>query len=412
MAEFNGTFDEYLEYMGLPENPRDIILNYTSIDGPTSVTFRDLDTHLKSIAIFGIVFGCRIGLAAVAFPTTYLMTKNKRSPVFFLNMTCLAVLFLQSCLFSVTLTKTYNSMSYMFSLYEINDRNAANIAIASNVLLVVLTGLIEISFCYQVYIIFESPQKRMKLLCYITTTFCAALGITTFVLYFIYMCYSNRFFFDETLIVPNYLTNTPLIMFASSSCVICFILLVKLAIAIRTRRHLGLTQFSLFHILFIMTFQTMIIPSILIFVSFNNTHTDPSSQTLSSLGYAFIAISLPLTTMWANSSVNNSESSLNSRVFRINTEPDNKSFTNSPTEYYPKTSLSDSEKQPENIDDMYSGEYDMNGIQSSAQDDRKFWKEVELYTKDLDKNIQNSSISGSIKNGIVSENSKDSLSNR
>ncbi|KAG0680843.1 hypothetical protein C6P40_004093 [Pichia californica] len=395
-------YTDYFDYLyDLPQNPRDIILNYTSYEGPVSITFGDIDTYVKTVVVLAIVFGTRIGLSALAFPVTFLVTKNRRSPIFMLNMACLGILFIQSCLYAVSLTKYYNTTSYYFSLYPTIDRLASNITVASNVFYVILIILVEISFCYQVYIIFESPQTYLKRLGYLATAFSASLGIASIVLYFIYMCYSNIALFNAEADMPNYLVNTPLILFVTSSCAICLMLMLKLGFAIRTRRYLGLTQFNLFHILFIMAFQTMVIPTILILISFNafSTTDTYSSQTFSALGSALITISLPITTMWANSSVANS---IPTSTFNMHSpyasSDDNKTLPDSPTDYYPKLSLSDSEISPnindaENNKNINNNEYpNMEGINSSAKDDAAFWKEVEMYTKDLDKNSQNGSI--------------------
>lgn len=397
MSEYS---DYFPDLSSLPENPKDIILNYTSYEGDISLTFGDIDEYVKSIVVLAIVFGVRIGLAALAFPVTFLVTKNKRSPIFVLNMACLGLLFIQSCLYSVSLTKYYNTVTYSFSLYPNLDRLASNISVASNVFYIILIGLVEISFCYQVYIIFESPQTHLKRLGYLATAFSASLGVASFVLYFIYMVYSNRAFFNEGASVPTYLVNTPLILFVTSSCAICLILLLKLAVAIRTRRYLGLTQFNLFHILFIMAFQTMVIPTILILISFNafSDSDEYSSQTFSALGTALITISLPVTTMWANSSVSNSVPTSTSNMHYLSSD-DNKTIIESPSDYYPKTSMSDSENSPggfikDHENQIIGGGYDdeMDGLKSSARDDNEFWKEVEMYTKDLDKHSQNGSI--------------------
>lgn len=392
-------------FQELPDNPSEIILNYTSYEGPISITFAEIDEFVKNVVVLAIVFGTRIGLSALAFPVTLLITKNKRSPIFILNMACLGMLFLQSCFYSVTLTKYYNTVTYSFSLYPDINENAASISVASNVFYVILVGLVEISFCYQVYIIFESPQPHLKKIGYLATAFSASLGMASFVLYFIYMCYSNITYYNINVSIPNSLVNTPLILFVTSSCAICLMLLIKLAVAIRTRRYLGLVQFNLFHILFIMAFQTMVIPTILVLISFNafSDTDDYSSQTFSALGTGLLTISLPVTTMWANSSISNSIPSSTSNMYSPYTssdDDDNKTIPESPSGYYPKSSLSDSELSPNllnekqivksknNIDDYNNGD----GFMSSAKDDREFWKEVEMYTKDLDKHSNNGSI--------------------
>lgn len=398
---------DYFPTSELLDNPEEILLNFTSPTmGDMQISMGLLDSYMKTIVVTGIIFGTRIGLSALALPVTFMVTKNKKSPIFILNMSCLGVLFLQSCLFAVTLVKTYNTIGYNFSGIQNIDKNASNISVVANLFYVILIGLVETSFCYQVYVIFDSPQKSLKRIGYIATLISILLGIASFVLYFVYMVYSDLAFYNNNVTVPKKLVNTPLILFVTSSCAICLMLLLKLAFAIRTRRYLGLTQFNLFHILFIMTFQTMVIPTILILISFNGfSETDQySSQAFSALGTALITISLPLTTMWANSSIMNSNpTSISQSPIYSSSGEDNKTFVSSPTDYYHKNSISESEL-PNTINDpekQIIRDFSNNGINTAnSKDDQQFWKEIEMYTKDLD--------NGSANNEQLSKDSRQS----
>ena len=372
-------------------DPENILVNETSFEGPVTATLGSFDEYMKTVVVLGIIFGTRIGLSVVSFPVIFMITKNKKSPIFVLNMTCLGLLFLQSCLYAVTLTRTYNTISYRFSHSGEINYAASTLSVVSNLFYILLITFVEISFCYQVYIIFSSPQKNLKRLSYLATAFSAALGMASIALYFTFMVYSNLAFFDNNVSVPSYLSNTPLILFVTSSCAVCLLLLLKLAFAIRTRRYLGLKQFNLFHILFIMAFQTMVIPTILILISFNafSDSDQYSSQTFSALGTALITISLPLTTMWANSSVSSSSPTSSYNVGSpgsFSSSDDNKTDIESPNSYYGKIS-----DDIERSDSMYENENHstvdntMSLVSPATQNDREFWKEVELYTKDLGK---------------------------
>lgn len=392
MTDYSPSFNE------LPTNPKDIVVNYTSAKGSVSAVLGDFDNYMKTIVVLAIVFGTRIGLSALAFPVTFIITKNRKSPIFILNIACLVILFLQSSLYAVTLTKTYNTISYRFSMYGEIEDNVSNISVASNVLYIILIILVELSFCYQVYIIFDSPQKNLKRVGYLATLFAISLGVASVALYFIYMVYSNLAFFNNNVTVPQYLVNTPLILFATSSCTICLMLSLKLAYAIRTRRYLGLRQFSLFHILFIMAFQTMFIPTILILISFNafSSHDRYSSQTFSALGSALITLSLPLTTMWANSAVSAStpSSTFNMQTAIYTSSDDNKTIINVPRDYDPEVSSKFDTESNEIADpiQILGDDTTMHAVTPATQDDKEFWKEVEMYTKDLDKLSTNGSL--------------------
>lgn len=349
------------------ESPADIVLKFTTESGPQEVTFGDFDSYFKTIIVFGIIYGARIGMSFIALPVTYLFTKRRSSPIFILNMICLFFLFIQSVLYAVTLTDQYNSLSYIYTDSYAMNRNNSNITAASNVFYLLLITFIEISQTYQVYIIFESPQSMLKWVCYGVTGLSAALGLATVALYLDYMIESNMALFSETKVLPHYLVNVPIILFITSTCLICAALLAKLLIAIQKRRSLGLKQFNLFHILFIMAFQTMVIPMILTLISFNGFGEDKySSQALSSLGTALVAISLPMTTMWANSSISSSTPTSQANTF----------FFNGKT---PSSSDNEGGKHLSTI------LVDVDLEKAIMRDDpdleeEKFWKEVALYS--------------------------------
>lgn len=349
-------------------SPSDIVLNYTTEFGPQEFTFSELDSYFKTIIVFGIIYGARIGMSFIALPVTYLFTKKKTSPIFILNMICLFFLFIQSILYSVSLTDEYNSISYIFTNSVEMHRNNSNITAASNVFYLLLVACIQMSQTYQVYIIFESPQSILKWVCYGVTGLSGALGLATVALYFDYMIESNMALFSPTKTLPSYLVNVPIILFITSTCLICATLIAKLIIAINKRRSLGLKQFNLFHILLIMSFQTMVIPMILTLISFNGFNGDKySSQSLSSLGTALVALSLPMTTMWANSSINSSTPTSQSNTFFFNgktpSSSDNEGSKKSPTILVDM----DLEKALMTDDDPNNEE-------------EQFWKEVAMYS--------------------------------
>lgn len=357
-------FDNMLQ---TADAPKDIVLSFTTDFGSQQLTFGDLDSYFKMIVVFGIIYGARVGMAFIALPVTYLFTKKKSSPIFILNMICLFFLFIQSILYSVSLTQQYNSLSYIFTQDTELNRNNSNVTVASNVFYLLLIACIELSQTYQVYIIFESHQSVLKWICYGVTGLSAALGLATTALYFDYMIESNMTMFSPTKTVPHYLVDVPIILFITSTCLVCAALITKLVIAIRKRRSLGLKQFNLFHILLIMSFQTMVIPMILTLLSFNGfAGSRYSSQSLSSLGAALVAISLPMTTMWANSSINSPVPTSHANTFffsgKTPSSSDNEGSKHSPT------TLVELDLEKALMTDVASNE------------EEQFWKEVAMYS--------------------------------
>ncbi len=66
--------------------------------------------------------------------------------------------------------------------------------------------------------------------------------------------------------------NAAIICLASSINFMTLLLIYKLAHAIKSRRFLGLKQFDSFHILLIMSSQSLIIPSILYILAIDYLH--------------------------------------------------------------------------------------------------------------------------------------------
>ncbi|GME82208.1 unnamed protein product, partial [Ambrosiozyma monospora] len=238
-------------------DPTSIVLNYTSPYGDSQVWFSDLDHYKNSLVQLAAIFGVRVGLSALALPVTYIITKNRKSPIFFLNMGCLATLFLHSVLFICTLNGTYNSFTYHFSGYEYLDGHSSRLSAATNTIYIILIALVESSLTYQVHVIFRSPNARVRLLGHLATFIAGCLGLATVGFYFAFVVMSNKALFQLDYSTPDWVFNASIICFATSSCVILLMLSIKLGLAIRTRKHLGLKQFSVFHVLFIMAGQTM-----------------------------------------------------------------------------------------------------------------------------------------------------------
>ncbi|ODV84100.1 hypothetical protein CANARDRAFT_177263 [[Candida] arabinofermentans NRRL YB-2248] len=351
--------DTSLAGMILPEglDPTSIVLNYTSPYGDTQIHFYDLDEYLQTRIELAVVFGVRIGLAALAIPITYIISKNKKSALFILNECCLFTLFLHSILYASTMTKAYNSITAYFSLYIYIDKPASNLVAATNAIYILLIILVEMSMVYQVHIIFRSPSNKIKSLGFIATGVSGLLGLTTIGLYFGYASMANIALFDINYSQPGWIMNAALICFSCSSCIMTLLLSFKLFFAIRTRRFLGLKQFGIFHILLIMSCQTMIVPTLLIFLSFSDMGThNHTYQSLSALGTTLITISLPVTTMWANSSMSDTVATSTSDTYF------QKTITSSESSY--STSL--------------GGDTPVEGR------GRFFWKEVQYFANGLE----------------------------
>ncbi|QPG75873.1 hypothetical protein FOA43_003259 [Brettanomyces nanus] len=359
-----------------------IPLTYESAYGSSEITFKILDSYVNELLIFGIVFGVRIGMACICLPVTFLITKNKKSPIFVLNMACLVALFIHSIMYVCSLTDWYNTLAYEYSGYLLFSGYASQLTAATNTVYTVLIALVEISFGYQVFVLFRSPKKRIQYTGYLITLVSVLLGLATVVLYFIYMVVANKVAFDNTLSIPKWLVNTPSICFTASSCVTSLLLVCKLAVAIRTRKTLGLKQFGIFHILFIMSFQTMIVPTIIILVSYNKNGSQNAPHALTAIGTALVAISLPMTTMWANSILDSSvPTSAANTYLKTISDTSYRSYGSSSTPTSTGAFTYENEKEDFNNTALTSPQTLRNKDQG---EDTKFWRQIEMYADELD----------------------------
>lgn len=115
----------------------------------------------------------------------------------------------------------------------------------------------------------------------------------------------NRFhlatdYVDQTYlgaVVPLWVTNLPIVLFSVLINVVSLLLVIKLVMAIRTRRLLGLRQFDHLHVLLIMLTQTLVIPLVLLIINYRlYMMLDKILMLVLTL---LVVLLLPLATMWA-----------------------------------------------------------------------------------------------------------------
>lgn len=203
-----------------------------------------------------------------------------------------------------------SSISFFFT--GIFDDESFMSSDAANAFKVILVALIEVSLTYQIYVMFKTPM--LKSWGIFASVLAGVLGLATLATQIYTTVMSHVNFVNGTTGSPLQVTSAwmdmPTILFSVSINVLSMFLVCKLGLAIRTRRYLGLKQFDAFHILFIMSTQTMIIPSIILFVHYFDQND--SQTTLVNISLLLVVISLPLSSLWAQTANN---------VRRIDTSP-------------------------------------------------------------------------------------------
>ncbi|KAI5948648.1 STE2 [Candida theae] len=296
----------------------DILVTYTvpnEEDGTYQVPFSAIDGFHNSKMENGIILGATIGassmllimLAGIWFKNFH---KLKRSLLFNLNFAILLMLIMRSACYINYLMNGLSSISFFFT-GVVNGASFSS-SDAANTFKVILVALIEFSLTYQIYVMFKTPT--FKIWGVIASLLAGALGLATIATQIYTTVMSHINFVNGTTGSPSQITTAwmdmPTILFSVSVNVLSLFLMLKLGLAIRTRRYLGLKQFDAFHILFIMSTQTMIIPSIILFVHYFDK--DDSHTTLVNISLLLVVISLPLSSLWAQTANN---------VRRIDTSP-------------------------------------------------------------------------------------------
>lgn len=289
-------------------NPLDGFLTFTSIYGDnTAVQFSVLQDMVDINTNEAIVYGTRCGASVLTQIIMWMISKNRKTPVFIINQVSLTLILIHSALYFKYLLSGFGSVVYALTgfpqLIKPGDLRAFA---AANIVMVLLVASIEASLIFQVKVIFTGNSlKRFGM---ILTGVCACMGLATVAMYFVTAVKSIVSLYKDMGGSSTVLYNISLIMLASSIHLMALILVVKLFLAVRSRRFLGLKQFDSFHILLIISCQTLLIPSLLFIIAYSFP-TNKNIESLKAIAILTVVLSLPLSSMWATAANNFSNSS-------------------------------------------------------------------------------------------------------
>ncbi|KAK6456390.1 fungal pheromone mating factor STE2 GPCR-domain-containing protein [Scheffersomyces xylosifermentans] len=293
-----------------------------------SLPFGEIDNYFHSALQKSIILGVTVGsCAALLLVLLIVNLKRRKSPVFYVNSAILLLMVIKSVLHLVYFLGPLSSITFNFTGI-IEENTTANISNTTNALLTIIVGLIEASITYQVFIIFQSPE--VKKLGIVLTVLSGLMGTTVVGFYINSNIQTARLYESifKSKPVPEYVTQSwvsdvPIILFSTSINITSFILVLKLALAIKTRRYLGLKQFDSFHVLLIMSTQTLLAPSILILIHYR--YGSSSSAQLILISYLLVVLSLPLSSVWATTANNSAQLPSSATLSFINRTASNSS---------------------------------------------------------------------------------------
>ncbi|KZV11574.1 STE2 [Saccharomyces cerevisiae] len=300
-------------------NPGQSTINYTSIYGNgTTITFDELQGLVNSTVTQAIMFGVRCGAAALTLIVMWMTSRSRKTPIFIINQVSLFLIILHSALYFKYLLSNYSSVTYALTGFpQFISRGDVHVYGATNIIQVLLVASIETSLVFQIKVIFTGDNfKRIGLM---LTSISFTLGIATVTMYFVSAVKGMIVTYNDVSATQDKYFNASTILLASSINFMSFVLVVKLILAIRSRRFLGLKQFDSFHILLIMSCQSLLVPSI-IFILAYSLKPNQGTDVLTTVATLLAVLSLPLSSMWATAANNASKTNTITSDFTTSTD--------------------------------------------------------------------------------------------
>ncbi|KAF9891915.1 hypothetical protein FE257_002878 [Aspergillus nanangensis] len=242
-----------------------------------------------------INYGAQLGASIVLFVIVLLLTRPEKrfSAVFILNSLALLLnigrLVCQVVYFTSQFVRFYAFFGGDFSEVPLS---AYVDSVLGVVMMTLLLICIEASLVLQVQVVCTNLRRRYQHTLLVASVIVALVPI---IFRFVYMVYNCRhiMYAKETLPI-NWLESATNVVITVSICFFCAVFIVKLGFAIRLRRRLGMSEFGPMRVVFIMGCQTMIIPAILSILQYI-----VSVPELASNIFSLVTISLPLSSLWA-----------------------------------------------------------------------------------------------------------------
>ncbi|SCU78539.1 LADA_0A06128g1_1 [Lachancea dasiensis] len=285
-------------------NSQDVMVVFQSLSGDqVGVSAQQLQGVVDSRITQGVIFGTRIGAAVITIVILMMVSKNRKTPIFISNQISLLLVVIQSALYLGYLFSPFASISFTIALLPNNiPKSDIHLFAAANIFQVLLVAAIEASLILQVRIIFKSDT--LKALARALVGFSSALAAATVAVYLVSAIKSISAIYASAEALPDTVFfNVGVILQSSSINFMTLLLTIKLALAVRSRRFLGLKQFDSFHILAIMSFQTLIFPSLLFILAYALSGVK-GTNSLNSIAVLLVTLSLPMSSMWATSANN------------------------------------------------------------------------------------------------------------
>ncbi|EEH07026.1 mating-type alpha-pheromone receptor PreB [Histoplasma capsulatum G186AR] len=290
-------------------DPFDQNVVFHKADGtPFNVSIHDLDEFVQYGIRVCINYAAQLGATVIAIVMLALLTQSdkRRTPVFFLNTSALTMNFARLLCMTIYFTTGFNSTYAFFSLdYSRVPGSAYADSILGIAFATILVICMEMSLVIQTQVVCATLSEIQRRLLLVVSILIALLAIG----------FRMGLMVENCIAIMNASNFRPFIWLQSASniaitistCFFSAVFVTKLGYALVTRRRLGMTRFGAMQVMFIMSFQTMVIPAIFSIIQYPIPLYEMNSNV-----FTLVAIFLPLSSLWAAAATKHSFETLTS----------------------------------------------------------------------------------------------------
>lgn len=274
--------------------------NLSYPDGqPFTVGVTDVDVFIQYNIRICINYGSQFGASIVLFVLLLLLTRREKraSSVFLLNSSALLFNIIRLILQLIHFTTGFEHFYPYFSLdYSNVPRSAYAISITGSVFESLVVACIEASLVVQVKVVCATIRRRYR---WPLLALSIAVALATIAFRLAWMV-ENCIAIMEVSYMNTiwWLESACNIVITVSVCFFCAVFVTKLGFALRQRHRLGVRDFGPMKIIFVCGCQTLTIPAVFSITQYFVVFPELSSNLLT-----LVAISLPLSSIWAGSNL-------------------------------------------------------------------------------------------------------------
>lgn len=270
--------------------------NLSYPDGhPFTISVTDADVFIQYNIRICINYGSQFGASVVLFVILLLLTRREKraSSVFILNSSALLFNIIRLLLQLIHFTTGLEHFYPYFSLdYSNVPRSAYAISVTGSVFQTLVVACIEASLVVQVHVVCATIRRRYRWPLLALSIAVALATIAFRMAWMVENCIAIiKVSYMDTI---WWLESACNIVITVSVCFFCAIFVTKLGFALRQRRRLGVRDFGPMKIIFVCGCQTLTIPAVFSITQYFVVFPELSSNLLT-----LVAISLPLSSIWA-----------------------------------------------------------------------------------------------------------------